>query len=104
MGMRSTVGAVLLMFAVCGAAAVAATGKTYPGSATGEAKFRPDRQTAVADAKQLAQEALERSCRNLARDKRTSVSKVKLVSLTASDAPSGWDVIVMLSGSCTVYP
>ena len=101
--MRSTAATVLLMLAFTGAAGGAATRKTYPGSATGEAKFRPDRSTAAADAKQLAQEALERSCRNLARGKRTTVSKVKLVSLTASNSSAGWDVTVMLSGTCTVH-
>ena len=100
--MRSTAATGLLLLALTGATAVAGTLKTYPGSATGEAKFRPDRSTAVTDAKQLAHEALERSCQNLARGKRTTVSKVKLISLTTSNSSAGWDATVMLSDTCTV--
>jgi len=102
--MRSTAVTVLLLLALTGATAAAATAKTYPGSATGDAKFRPDRSTAISDARQLAQEALERSCENLARGKRTTVSKVKLVSLTVSNSSAGWDATAMLSDTCTVQP
>lgn len=100
--MRSTTATILLMLALTRAAGAAATVKTVPGSATGEVMFRPDRAAAVVDAKREAREALERSCKNVMPGRSATVSNVRLVSLTAQNTPTGWDVTAMLTGTCTI--
>ncbi len=92
-----------LVFAIVGTTDAAEVVKKFPGSATGEVKFRPDRAKAVADATGEARYALERSCKNLAdsmHGRHSRISNVTVVNVSASSSSVGWDATVMLSDTC----